>query len=1380
MSQNNPSKTKANTSKVRSISKTRSIAFWVKAISFPVAFLLLSLAWLLFTSSGAKTAIELLNRNQDSLAIKGVEGALLSDLTLQDIRLTSDAVKGSLAHASIKVQPWCLLRAEICIESVLINKPHFNVLLKSKQSSEEEDEQLDEIESPIAIQIDSLEIENFQVILLSNNEKEGEIVITNRRLQLQELSVSDSFDDNSLNIGSLALDGLQVAQSAGVSDAAIEKDNALDLARIRNWQYQPPDLPKLFIPLALNLDTFIVSNFEYLSGGQSVMTINNLETKVSADNSSGVSVNINTMQSPELALEADIELTPDWQTKISIEGEPDSNFSTASISLFAGDWQLTNSSPDFGTRFGRFRLNVSGNLDDMQVSAKVLSSNNLELISTTAEISPAQRLLPARIQINWRDLSLEKASGKQGIAPIHFTNGKLHLEGNLNQYTLVVKSENNTQYTNTVSLGSIIELQLGEKKSASIKNTQVTSQYASIALSADTTLRSELAFNAELSVDNTDAAAFLQDLTTIATDVLPEAISVSLDQLELTSNITLSGKLSESFPDTPQRLSITSEITSSANWLQRPLSFLSDLNLELAVNTPESYQVEVSNLSLKLGDNQLNAFAAMDISSIAADIAMDVQDLSQIVARGSGMSSLTLKANGPIDKPNINSLFEASNLKWMQYSAERIGFESVLNWEKSAAFRLQGEIHQAAINDVLIDAGLKTAGDLENHQIGLSVTSDMMNSNLRLAGGFGESHWQGELVTGELGFRELIIGEAGAAQATPDESELNQSQFIAEPQVPIYFGWKPMEIVVSPHCWRHLKTDFCAQQLSFKDNEVLAGLSGQNLPLLRAVKPFVPVLKQVNSTSVLNFNSDLHWRLSGLPQWQVNAEFSPAQWYLADELEAVNVETLRINSRTHKNQIDTHIELAGPQLGSIDTKLALTLPAKLSKIKLASESNVLVETELSIERLDVSPFLSLIPGLQSGKGLINGSLQGGWKQKRPVLTGTLQISDGDIITENLGIRLSGINQSINFDQSEASILGSFVLGGGKGELSGQLDWWDNPSVNLTVKGAELGFQDGEEYAVSFSPDLTINASTKGADLTGSLSVPSAQVKIKSLPETVVLPSSDVVLVDSENMNTKSSYPVNLSVELAIDPQKNRQVTLEAFGLNTAIQGALSVKGSTDRLSATGEINLQNGRYEAWGQQLLIQDGELRFSGPVDEPFLYARAVRDPAYTEDKVIAGLLVEGQARKPSVSIYSEPEMSQAQALSYLTRGKSLGAKSTDSDQAILTGMLLNFGLSQSENRIGSIGRKVGIDDLSVDMSGQGDNTKVAVSGSLSDRVKVSYGVGVFSAISEVSLRLQILPQLYLEAVSGLTNAVDLYYQFDDEEQTPQTDTSSTSTSE
>src|SRR3546814_16340731 len=71
------------------------------------------------------------------------------------------------------------------------------------------------------------------------------------------------------------------------------------------------------------------------------------------------------------------------------------------------------------------------------------------------------------------------------------------------------------------------------------------------------------------------------------------------------------------------------------------------------------------------------------------------------------------------------------------------------------------------------------------------------------------------------------------------------------------------------------------------------------------------------------------------------------------------------------------------------------------------------------------------------------------------------------------------------------------------------------------------------------------------------------------------------------------------------------VRFEGFGLKSRLTGsveAIEQPGIATR--ARGEINLVDGHYKAYGQDLTIETGKLIFSGgPVTEPALEVRATR---------------------------------------------------------------------------------------------------------------------------------------------------------------------------
>ena len=80
-----------------------------------------------------------------------------------------------------------------------------------------------------------------------------------------------------------------------------------------------------------------------------------------------------------------------------------------------------------------------------------------------------------------------------------------------------------------------------------------------------------------------------------------------------------------------------------------------------------------------------------------------------------------------------------------------------------------------------------------------------------------------------------------------------------------------------------------------------------------------------------------------------------------------------------------------------------------------------------------------------------------------------------------------------------------------------------------------------------------------------------------------------------------------------------------------------------------------------------------------------------------------------------------------------------------------------------VGKIGETFGVSELAVDTQGVGDSSQVVVSGKITNDLQVKYGVGIFDSLATLTLRYRVMPKLYLEAISGVNQALDLLYQFE-----------------
>ncbi len=329
-------------------------------------------------------------------------------------------------------------------------------------------------------------------------------------------------------------------------------------------------------------------------------------------------------------------------------------------------------------------------------------------------------------------------------------------------------------------------------------------------------------------------------------------------------------------------------------------------------------------------------------------------------------------------------------------------------------------------------------------------------------------------------------------------------------------------------------------------------------------------------------------------------------------------------------------------------------------------------------------------------------------------------------------------------------------------IDGDADWRniDAWRAKVLARGNNLRVSLPPMIKIDVQPDLILEASPKLLTLNGSVTIPWARITVQELPESAVSASSDVVMLDDQlkPINPKQqSIPIQTNLNINI----GNDVRLDAFGLKARLTGLLKVAQDKQGLSLNGQVDIPSGRFRAYGQDLIVRKGLIQFSGPADQPFLNLEAIRNPENTADDVIAGVKVTGLADKPKVEIFSEPAKTQQEALSYLLRGE--GLDSGDANGSQMTSMLIGLGVAQSGQLVGKIGETFGVSDLAVDTQGVGDSSKVVVSGKITNDLQVKYGVGIFDSLATLTLRYRVMPKLFLEAVSGVNQALDLLYQFE-----------------
>jgi translocation and assembly module TamB len=223
----------------------------------------------------------------------------------------------------------------------------------------------------------------------------------------------------------------------------------------------------------------------------------------------------------------------------------------------------------------------------------------------------------------------------------------------------------------------------------------------------------------------------------------------------------------------------------------------------------------------------------------------------------------------------------------------------------------------------------------------------------------------------------------------------------------------------------------------------------------------------------------------------------------------------------------------------------------------------------------------------------------------------------------------------------------------------------------------------------------------------------------------------------------------------------RDFVLRGQGIDTHLQGRVLVTSNTatqglPRLS--GEVRTAGGRYKAYGQQLRIESGVLRFNGPYDNPVLDIIALR-PNLPQN---VGVQVSGTALQPRIRLYADPDLPDADKLAWLVLGRSAaggGAESAVLQQAALV-LLSGDGKSLS----GELANRLGLDEISLATGSRSDATAtgaaITLGKRLSDDFYLAYETSLSGTFGSLYIFYDLTRRLTLRAQTGEQSALDLIF--------------------
>jgi translocation and assembly module TamB len=323
---------------------------------------------------------------------------------------------------------------------------------------------------------------------------------------------------------------------------------------------------------------------------------------------------------------------------------------------------------------------------------------------------------------------------------------------------------------------------------------------------------------------------------------------------------------------------------------------------------------------------------------------------------------------------------------------------------------------------------------------------------------------------------------------------------------------------------------------------------------------------------------------------------------------------------------------------------------------------------------------------------------------------------------------------------------------GKLTVSGPIEFGDGIDARLALRADRFAVLNRPDRRLVLSGASSIGWRENRAEVQGNFTVDSGLFDIGSANRPQL--SDDVVIVGRDEATEARKATAMLDLTIAL----GNGVALNGRGLDAVLGGKLRLTAKPGEApQANGTLQIVKGSYSAYGRELNIEQGLLRFTGPLDNPALDMLAMR----RKQEVAAGVSVRGTVLAPRVTLVSDPVVPDAEKLSWLVLGRSLdtaGESDVVSLQSAASALLSKGAISGVQSRLASA---FGLDTLSVgDRNDSLQERVVTLGKQVSSRLYLGYQRGLESAGNVVQLRYQLSPKLSVEAETGARSALSLFY--------------------
>lgn len=737
-------------------------------------------------------------------------------------------------------------------------------------------------------------------------------------------------------------------------------------------------------------------------------------------------------------------------------------------------------------------------------------------------------------------------------------------------------------------------------------------------------------------------------------------------------------------------------------------------------------EVRVETLAARSGNNNLQLQGTFSKNQLAAELALDINALESFYPAASGSLQIDAALAGNLERPTLKARLHGQAVSIADLAIEDIQVTIQL---------IEG--HFLAGKNNLVAAGIRYQEQTVD-RVQLTAQGDWRQPTLDL-----------DAASSQLKLRMQTRPQFQQQQISGVLSQLevsNEKYGLWQLQNHVDYRLRQQDYQFSALCLAAVAGQFCAKGLWLNDQFDVT-LDGEKIP-----------------AALLNLNESLSVPVTGVVDIQgalqgtlKNPDFSLRVFQAHDDDVLLIGAADEAQKQLTLSELNIDFSLKNELLtGEIKSKINKdgSLSGSLSVQSLNQKTSPL-SGEFHFHLPDLQPYAQLLPEIDHLQGELRGRIQLGGTLQRPDMRLESELNIASIYINALAVEWTDLNLKTSaLSDFRQRIQGTAKAGEGTLKMDGalSLNTVDDWQIELQITGENALLMNHPGQRVAVTPDFTLKVTPTMVDLQGDVLIPSANIVYqRSASRLSLTPDAVVHGEQGQSVNGEAfAYQLALLLEAGDD------VKLAAYGLKTNLKGVLRLNKPLDgSLTGQGQIELIDGAYQAYGQDLAIDRGFIIFSGALSEPALdleASRRVRD-------VRAGLRVNGPVSNLKTTLFSEPPLPETEILSYILRGKSL-KDSNSQEKNALANALLAYSISQSSPVTSRISELSGLDEIGLEAE-EGINTVGITLGKyITPRLYVRYGIGLVDQLSKLFLQYRLTDRLFFETESGSGQSLDLIY--------------------